>query len=717
MKEELSEKKAMVAEYILSKEYTKMTARQIAVILGVPKHEIDILEKMIYELECEGKIYIDDSKRICIVDNKEYFVCKYEAKSKGFGFAVVISSPDNKQEDIHISKENNLESLNSDIVLVRVVKQTEPGKRREGIVIKIIKRAGEKIVGVFAKGEGYGFVVPIVQGINDIYIPGKFCYGLKDKDVVKVEITRYATDTKKAEGKILEIIGSEGDEDIERTSIFASYGVETIFKQSVLDNAEEVAKTDMIADMPSRRDLREEKTYTIDSEDAKDLDDAVTVKLLEDGNFKLSVHIADVSHYVKDGSALDKEAIKRGTSVYTPGKVVPMLPKELSNGICSLNAGEPRLALSVDAVIDKQGKTISTDIYKAIITVTKKMTYEKVAKVLDRSDREVLYEYADYIEDISLMEKLARILRNKRFKEGSINFNIPETKIILDDSGEVINVKPYEITFANNIVEEFMLAANQIVAETFFHLEAPFIYRIHETPDEDKLRELNEVLSNMGTSIKGIKKVHPKAMAEVLEYFETLGDEEKKVIASTLILRSLKLAKYNEVCVGHFGLNFEYYCHFTSPIRRYPDLFIHRVISRYIESGYNLEEKELRKLTNQSREYAFTSTEREKIATQIERDFDDMYKAKYMAKNKNKEFEGAISGITKYGIYVKLDNTVEGMVTMSELSDDYYIYDEKNIVLRGERTGKVYSLGQKLTVVCTRADDKLKQIDFKIVGV
>lgn len=716
MKKEIDDRKAMVTGYIFSDKYTKLTVNQIGAVLAISKQDTAILDKIIYELECEGKIYIDDSKRICIVDNKEYFVAKYEAKSKGFGFAVVISSSNEKEEDIHISKENNLQSLNSDIVLVKVTKQTEPGKSREGIVIKIIKRANEKVVGVFNKSEGYGFVIPITQGINDIYIPGKFCNGLKDKDRVKVEITRFATETKKAEGKIFEIIGSADDEDIERTSIFASYGIEFDFKQSVLDNAAEVAKTDILADISKRKDLRNERTYTIDSEDAKDLDDAVIVKMQKDGTFKLSVHIADVSHYVIDGSPLDKEAIKRGTSIYTPGKVVPMLPKELSNGICSLNAGEPRLTLSVDAIIDKDGKVISTDIYKGIINVTKKMTYEKVSKVLDRSDREVLYEYADYIEDIALMEKLAKILRAKRFKEGSINFNIPETKIILDDKGEVIDVKAYETTFANNIVEEFMLLANQIIAETFFHLEAPFIYRVHDVPDEEKLRDLNEVLANMGTTIKGIKKVHPKAMAEVLEYFEKLGDPEKKMIASTLILRSLKLAKYSEVCAGHFGLNFEYYCHFTSPIRRYPDLFIHRVISKYIENSYILEERQQKILTTQSRDYAFSSSEREKVATQIERDFDDMYKAKYMSKNMFKEFVGTISGITKYGMYVKLENTVEGMITMSELSDDYYIYDEKNIVLRGEKKGKVYSLGQKLTVMCNRADDKLKQIDFEIVG-
>lgn len=715
MKKELLDRKATISEYIFRDSYIKSTAKQIANILDIPGHEMDNFEKILYELECEGKIYIDDSKRVCLIDNKEYFVCKYEAKSKGFGFALIISDVTDK-EDLYIARENNLQSFNGDIVLVKQTKEVETGKRREGNIIKIIKRANEKIVGTFVKSEGYGFVVPITQGINDIYIPGKACGSLKDKDRVKVEIIRYATETKKAEGRVVEVIGSEGDKDLERTSIFANYGIDTEFKPNVLDSATSVAKTYILGDLASRRDLRQERTYTIDSEDAKDLDDAVIVKILEGGNFKLSVHIADVSHYVTDGSPLDNEAVKRGTSIYTPGKVVPMLPKELSNGICSLNAGEPRLTLSVDAVIDKTGKVISTDIYKGLIIVTKKMTYEKVAKVLDRSDKDVLFEYTDYIEDIALMEKLAKILRAKRFKDGSINFNIPESKIILDDKGEVIDVKPYEQTFANNIVEEFMLMANQIIAETFFHLEAPFIYRVHDLPDEEKLKELNEVLANMGTVIKGIKKVHPKAMAEVLDYFETLGDEQKKMIASSLILRSLKLAKYSEVCGGHFGLNFEYYCHFTSPIRRYPDLFIHRVISRYIETGYNLEEKELRKLTNQAREYAFSSSEREKLSTQIERDFDDMYKAKYMAKNKGVEYMGTISGITKHGIYVKLENTVEGMITMTDLTDDYYVYDEKNIVLRGERTGKVYNLGQKLKVACTRADDKLKQIDFEIVG-
>ncbi|MDD2628421.1 MAG: RNB domain-containing ribonuclease [Clostridia bacterium] len=380
--------------------------------------------------------------------------------------------------------------------------------------------------------------------------------------------------------------------------------------------------------------------------------------------------------------------------------------------------GEDRLTLSVDMIFDKEGKLISNTIYKAVINVTKKMTYEKVQQVIDRSNKETLYEYMDYIEDIELMVKLAKILKDKRNKEGSINFDLPESKIILDEREEVSNIEPYKAGFANNVIEEFMLATNKVIAETFFHLEAPFIYRIHEEPDVDKLRELNETLKNLGlnTSIKGINKIHPKSISDVMDEVTNTNDEKKQMVISALILRSLKIAKYSELCLGHFGLAFKYYCHFTSPIRRYPDLFIHRVISEYIENGYNLDETTLSKRYAQAKEYAFISSDSEKIATEIERECDDLYKAKYMKKHVGDEYEGIVSGVTKFGLYIKLDNTVEGLVTMQNLNDDYYIHDEKNMRLIGDRTKKIYELGQKVKIQVIKVNEQLRQIDFEIIG-
>lgn len=720
MKKEEEIRKNKLIEYIYSNDYTKMTAKQIAVIFDVHKDDFKDYEKLLRRLEKEGYIYCDDSKRICKIDFENYVVCKYEAKSRSFGFGRIVENEmiqisNAEEKDVYISKENANFAYNGDIILVKITARPE-GKNREGKVVKIIARAEEKIAGIFEKNNGFGFVVPVNSAIDDIYIPTNKCYGIEDQDRVLVHITKYPTLNRKAEGKITKVIGKSTDQDIDRKTILAGYNIDLDFSEEVLKEAEIVSSIDVSKELENRVDFRKYRIYTIDSEDAKDLDDAVIVRLNEKGNYVLSVHIADVSHYVRSHSALDKEAIKRGTSVYTPNLVIPMLPKQLSNGICSLNAGEDRLTLAVDMVFDKNGEILDSKIYKSVINVTKKMSYEKVQMVLDRSNREVLYEYSDYIEDIELMASLAKILKAKRQTEGSINFDLPETKIVLDENGEVIDVKPYEVGFANNIIEEFMLAANKVVAETFYHLEAPFIYRIHEVPDIDRLRELNEILSNMNMTIKGINKIHPKALAEIMDEVEKSDDDKRKIVISSLILRSLKLAKYSEQCLGHFGLAFKYYCHFTSPIRRYPDLFIHRVISEYIDSSYLPDEKVLDKLYKQAREYAFSSSEREKLATEIEREFDDMYKAKYMKKHLGDEYEGVVSGITKFGMYVKLENTVEGLVSLVSLEDDYYIYDEKNMKLIGEHTGKIYDIGKKVKVQVVRADDKLHQIDFVLIG-
>lgn len=702
------ERKERILEYVNSKEYKLMTVKQIAVLFGVPKEDIKELEKIINKLEVEGKFYIDDSKRICSLNNASKFVCKYEAKSKGFGFARVISDSSDV-EDIYISSELSNGAFEGDTVLVDVIHPKEPGKNLEGKVVKIIRRGEATFVGIVRKNDSFGFVEVINGNINDIYIPFKLMRGVENNDRVVVKITKYPTETRKAEGKIIEIIGHESDKDIEQAVILASHGITDKFPKPVITETEEVANI-CEDDLKNRVDLRDKNIYTIDGDDAKDLDDAICVEKLSIDEYKLSVHIADVSHYVTENSNIDKEAVKRGTSIYTPGRVIPMLPRTLSNGICSLTEGETRLTLSVDMIINSKAEVTFSTIYKSVIQSKKQMTYNKVEEVLDGN---VPCEYKPYVQDILLMQELADILRAKREKAGSINFDIPETKFVLDDAGEPIELGPYKVGKSNNIIEEFMLVTNKVVAKTFKELDAPFIYRIHETPDLEKLRELNETLKNMGSSIKGINKIHPKALATVLEDFKS--DNKKYMIVSKLLLRSLKLAKYSDVCMGHFGLNFKDYCHFTSPIRRYPDLFIHRVISKYIENGYVLEDKDYSKLKSKAQKLAITCSDCEKTATEVERDFDDLFMAKYMARHLGDEYEGVISSVTSFGMYVKLDNTVEGLVALYNLADDYYIYNEKTMSLIGERSSKKYEIGQRVKVQVVKANTTLRQIDFMLV--
>lgn len=708
----LEERKEKILEYINSKEYRLVTVKQLAVLFDVPKDDMKDLEKIITSLEIEGKIYIDESKRICVPNNSSKFVCMYEAKSKGFGFARVLNCD---TEDIYISKENINNAFDKDIILVETIKPKEDGRSLEGKVLKIIKRGDTTFVGIVRKCDTFGFVEVMDKTIQDIYIPYKLLMGTENNDRVVVKITKYPTATRKAEGKIVEIIGHETDDNIHEKVIFKSHNIEERFPKTVIEEAEKIAKITE-EDLKDRVDLTDKNIYTIDGDDAKDLDDAVCVEKLDDGEFKLSVHIADVSHYVHAGSNIDREAIKRGTSVYTPGKVVPMLPRSLSNGVCSLLEGEKRLTISCDMIINEKGKVTFSTVYKSYIKSKKRMTYAKVEEVLkgENGDRKTLEEYAPFKEDIMNMYELYKVLKTAREKNGSINFDIPETKFVLDENSDVLDVMPYNVGISNGIIEEFMLIANKTIAKTFKDLDAPFIYRIHEVPDLEKLRELNETLKNMGTSIKGINKIHPKALAQVLDYFKETPS--KYDIVSKMLLRTLKLAKYSNKPLGHFGLNFKDYTHFTSPIRRYPDLFIHRVISLYLENGYAVEDYEKEKLAKKAEKYALTSSECEKTAQETERDFDDLYMAKYMAKHLGDEYLGTISSVTNFGVYVKLDNTIEGLITMTSLDDDYYIYHEKSMCLIGENTGKKYEVGQRLDVVVARADIETRQIDFVLGG-
>ncbi len=579
---------------------------------------------------------------------------------------------------------------------------------------KIFDLEKDTIVGTFQKSRNFGFVVPDDRKLgSDIFISKKDCMKARNNQKVVVQITKMPHKDKSAEGKIIEIIGDIDMAGVDMMSLIKEYDIPYEFPMKVINEAKAISQTIDINDIKSRKDLRQEEIFTIDGEDAKDLDDAVNVKKMDNGNYMLGVHIADVSHYVKEGSSLDKEAILRGTSVYMLDRVIPMLPVELSNGICSLNEGQVRLAISCVMEINKEGNVVSSDLFKSVINVTRRMSYTNVQKILDNSDEEVVKEYSKYINHFKLMEKLAHILKDRRNKNGSLNLDIPETKVVLDENGIAVDIKKYELTFANEIIEQFMLTANETVAEKFFWLEAPFIYRVHETPDMEKVAELNKFLFNLGYKVKTSKdEVHPKAFAIILD--EIQGKPEERVI-SNLILRTLKVARYESENKGHFGIASRYYCHFTSPIRRYPDLFIHRVISKYLRSGYNLSDKEIAKYSVQATRYAESSSEREKVAQKVERESVDIKMAEYMESHIGEEYDGIISSIMSFGVFVELENTVEGMIRFDKLGDEYFIYDENTKTLLGENTKTMYHIGDSIRVRVIKASKELRQIDFEKV--
>ena len=570
----------------------------------------------------------------------------------------------------------------------------------------------KQIVGTYQKSRNFGFVVPDDKKLGtDIYVSKKNALKAKNNQKVVVEITKQPKNGKSAEGKIIEIIGYIDQAGVDMLSLVKEYGLPYDFPVEVVKEAKKIKQEIDEKDIANRKDLRNQEIFTIDGEDAKDLDDAVNVQKLDNGNYILGVHIADVSYYVKEGSLLDKEALVRGTSVYMLNRVIPMLPTELSNGICSLNAGVDRFAISCVMEIDQKGKVVSSDVFKSVIRVTERMSYTNVQKILDNSDKKVVKRYEKYISHFKLMEELAHILKDRRSKDGSLNLDLPETKVILDERGFAIDITKYEMYFANEIIEQFMLTANETIAEKFYWLEAPFIYRVHENPDIDKVKELNKFLFNMGYRVKcNNEEVHPTAFAHVLN--EAKGKPEERVI-SNLILRTLKVARYESENKGHFGIASKYYCHFTSPIRRYPDLFIHRIISRYLKQSYILSEEEKEKYSTQATKYAEISSECEKIAQKVERESVDIKIAEYMEGHIGEEYDGIISSITSFGVFVELDNTAQGLVRFDKLGDEYFIYDENMKTLQGEKTKTMYHIGDKIHVRVIRADKLSRQIDFE----
>ncbi len=637
----------------------------------------------------------------------------FRANEKGYGF---VEFEVEDMEDVFIPSKSVNGALNGDTVLINIFKPKTNERRAEGKIVKVLKRDKDTIVGIFQKSRNFGFVVPDDKKFDtDIFISKNKCLNARNNDKVVAKIIKYPENGKNAEGEIVEVLGNIDLAGVDMLSVIKEFDLPNEFPLPVTLEAMGIPQEIDKKDIKNRKDFRDiHPIFTIDGEDAKDLDDAVFVQKNEDGTYLLEVHIADVSYYVKEDSILDKEAIKRGTSVYMFDRVVPMLPFELSNGICSLNAGEDRFALSCIMEIDSSGNVISSDVCKSVIRVTERMSYTDVYKIITNSDEEIVKKYEKYISCFKDMEELAHILKDRRLKQGYLNLDIPESKIVLDGNGKAIEVKKYELNFANEIIEQFMLTANETVAEKFYWLEAPFIYRVHEKPELEKINEANKFLFNIGYKIKASKdNIRPKAFAEVLE---KIKDTEYEKVISTLILRALKIARYEAENKGHFGIASKYYCHFTSPIRRYPDLFIHRIISEYIKNGYHLNEEHIQELEGKAIKYAESSSDCEKIATKAEREAEDIKKAEFMEDKIGEEFDGIISSITSFGMFVELESTVEGLIRFENMgANEYYIYDENRKTLVGEKSNRVFKIGDKVKIRVIEANKLIRKIAFELV--
>lgn len=703
------EKQELILNFMKDENYTPMKAKEMAMILGVPKKEYNQFLDIIRYLEENYKIVKNRKNRYRLI-GENFVEGIYRKNQRGFGFVKI----DDREDEIYIAKEDSLNALNGDRVLIEITEEQNKVKRAEGKIKKIIKHEKETVVGTFQESRNFGFVVPDDKAFGtDIFISkGKFLNAKNNQKVV-VKITKYPQKGKNAEGEIIEVLGSIDEAGVDMLSIIKEYDLPAEFPENVIEEAKKYGNKIDEKDIQNRIDCRQDIIFTIDGEDAKDLDDAVRVIKLKNGNYRLDVHIADVSYYVREGSLLDKEAQIRGTSVYMLSRVIPMLPKELSNGICSLNAGQDRFTLSCSMEINNKGEVVSAEVYKGIINVTERMNYHDVQKILDKSDEKVLKKYEKYIGNFELMAELAEILKKKRLEQGYLNLDIPESKIDLDENGKVISIGKYETSFSNEIIEQFMLSANETIAEKFYWLEAPFIYRVHEDPDIEKVKELNKFSYNFGLKIRIVnEKIYPKEVSKILE--EIKGKEEEKVV-STLILRTLKIARYEAENKGHFGIASKYYCHFTSPIRRYPDLFIHRIISKYLEENYVVSDKFIEDFKQKAIDRARMSSEREKVATKAERDSEDMKKAEFMQDKIGQEYEGIVSSVTQFGIFVELENTVEGLIRFENLGNEYFIYDEDRKRLIGENSNKVYKIGDKVKIRVVSANKLLRQIDFEIV--
>lgn len=707
MNSKLSEKrKKTILELVDSEFYVPMKEKELAIFLQAAPQERADLKRVLQELLEEGGLQITKRGRYLKGEGKKaQLVGTFIGNARGFGFVEIAQ----RAQDLFIPQDCTAGAFHMDKVEVELLKEQQ-GKRQEARVVKILEHGITRIVGVFEKSRTFGFVIPDNDKLGaDIFVPLERSKGAVDGHKVVVELTDYGDGRHKPEGKVVEILGHVNDPGVDILSVVRSYDLPMEFPEKVLGQAQRLNRDVSQADMEGRRDLRGIRMVTIDGEDAKDLDDAVHVTK-EGENYHLGVHIADVTNYVQGNSALDREALKRGTSVYLVDRVIPMLPHALSNGICSLNQGADRLALSCLMTISPEGKVINYEIVESVIHVDRRMTYTAVKKILEDEDEETIREYGELVPMFRLMRELSHILRQRRKKRGSIDFDFPESKILLDERGVPVAIRPYERNTATRIIEDFMLLANETVAQHFYWLDLPFVYRTHESPDPEKILKLGTFINNFGYHIKrktGDSEIHPKEIQKLLGRIE--GTDEEALIAR-LTLRSMKQAKYTVNCTGHFGLACDYYCHFTSPIRRYPDLQIHRIIKDQLR-GRMSEEKAAR-YREILPEVAKHSSEMERRADEAERETEKQKKVQYMEERIGNIYEGVISGITAWGIYVELPNTVEGMIHVSKLEGDYFYYREETYEMTGRDTGRTFKLGEKVRIAVNGVDRMSKTIDF-----
>lgn len=699
----LKQRKEMLVQLVHDKTYVPMKLKELAMLLSVPKEQRDELKEVLDILIAEGKIGI--SKKGKYGKAEEFaLVGTFSGHAKGFGFVTI----EGREQDVFIPADKTKGAMDGDKVQI-VIEGEARGKRAEGAVLRILEHANKTVIGFYQKNKNFGFVLPDNQKLGqDIFIPQGKDMGAVTGHKVIVRITDFGDDRKKPEGVITEILGHVNDPGVDILSIIKAYGLPEGFPDDVMVQVAGIPDEVEEEEKKNRLDLRHLQTVTIDGEDAKDLDDAISISKENDDHYTLGVHIADVSHYVTENSPLDKEALKRGTSVYLVDRVIPMLPHKLSNGICSLNAGTDRLALSCLMEIDGKGNVIGHRIAETLIQVDRRMTYTAVNAIVTDRDPDVIEEYRDFVPMFDLMKELADILRERRKKRGSIDFDFPESKIILDEKGRPVDIKPYERNAATKIIEDFMLMANETIAEDYFWQELPFLYRTHDYPDPEKMKRLGTFINNFGYTIRTQNgEVHPKELQKLLDKIE--GTPEEALI-SRLTLRSMKQAKYTTVCTGHFGLAANYYTHFTSPIRRYPDLQIHRIIKENLRRG--LSDRRFAHYDSILPEVAVQCSSMERRADEAERETDKLKKCEYMSKRIGKEYDGVISGVTNWGLYVELPNTVEGLIRVNDLTGDYFVFDEEHMELVGEMTRKSYKLGQKIRVQVADTDKLTRTIDF-----
>ncbi len=699
----LKQRKEMLVQLVHDKTYVPMKLKELAMLLSVPKEQRDELKEVLDILIAEGKIGI--SKKGKYGKAEEFALAgTFSGHAKGFGFVTI----EGREQDVFIPADKTKGAMDGDKVQI-VIEGEARGKRAEGAVLRILEHANKTVIGFYQKNKNFGFVLPDNQKLGqDIFIPQGKDMGAVTGHKVIVRITDFGDDRKKPEGVITEILGHVNDPGVDILSIIKAYGLPESFPDEVMIQVAGIPDEVEEEEKKNRLDLRHLQTVTIDGEDAKDLDDAISISKENDDHYTLGVHIADVSHYVTENSPLDKEALKRGTSVYLVDRVIPMLPHKLSNGICSLNAGTDRLALSCLMEIDGKGNVIGHRIAETLIQVDRRMTYTAVNAIVTDRDPDVMEEYRDFVPMFDLMKELADILRERRKKRGSIDFDFPESKIILDEKGRPVDIKPYERNAATKIIEDFMLMANETIAEDYFWQELPFLYRTHDYPDPEKMKRLGTFINNFGYTIRTQNgEVHPKELQKLLDKIE--GTPEEALI-SRLTLRSMKQAKYTTVCTGHFGLAANYYTHFTSPIRRYPDLQIHRIIKENLRRG--LSDRRFAHYDSILPEVAVQCSSMERRADEAERETDKLKKCEYMSKRIGKEYDGVISGVTNWGLYVELPNTVEGLIRVNDLTGDYFVFDEEHMELVGEMTRKSYKLGQKIRVQVADTDKLTRTIDF-----